>query len=197
MRFGFYDYFHVKFLHFIFTAMQSFHQNIPALSSSLLTRFVHRQNCRLLSEISAEVPKFRPLNAIEPDSLQQAQAHLRSLLVPLLPGEAQLKRMHLKPYVRVKNKRKPLFDGQPLCKGVVLRTLVKKPRKPNSANRKCVLLRLSTGKEMVAYVPGEGHNLQEHNVVLCRIARLRDTPGVKIKCIRGAYDLPHVTKKKI
>lgn len=93
-------------------------------------------------------------------------------------------------------KRKPVFDGKPLCRGVVLRTLVKKPRKPNSANRKCVLLRLTIGKEMTAYVPGEGHNLQEHNVVLAKIARLRDTPGVKIKCIRGAYDLPHVVKKR-
>lgn len=149
-----------------------------------------------MNNVTSDVPKFRPLNEIHPNILNQVDEYLSSKRVPKLPGVEILERMHLKPYVRVKNKRKPLFDGQPLCKGVVLRTLVKKPRKPNSANRKCVLLRLSTGREMVAYVPGEGHNLQEHNVVLCKIARLRDTPGVKIKCIRGAYDLPHVTKKK-
>lgn len=177
--------------------MQSFQQNIPAMSSSsLMARFIHRQNTRLLNDVASDVPKFRPLNEIHPNVLRQVQDYFRSQHVHSLPGEEKLKRMHLKPYVKVKNKRKPLFDGQPLCKGVVLRTVIKKPRKPNSANRKCVLLRLSTGKEMVAYVPGEGHNLQEHNVVLCKIARLRDTPGVKIKCIRGAYDLPHVTKKK-
>lgn len=179
--------------------MQSFQQNIPAMSSSsssLMARFIHRQNNRLMNDVVSDVPKFRPLNEINPNILEQVHEYFHSQRVPSLPGVEKLKRMHLHPYVRVKNKRKPLFDGQPLCKGVVLRTVIKKPRKPNSANRKCVLLRLSTGKEMVAYVPGEGHNLQEHNVVLCKIARLRDTPGVKIKCIRGAYDLPHVTKKK-
>lgn len=109
----------------------------------------------------------------------------------------QLERMHRKPYRKcLMKKRKHVFDGKPLCKGIVLKTLIKKPRKPNSGNRKCVLVKLSIGKEMVAYVPGEGHNLQEHNAVLCRIARLRDTPGVRIKCIRGAYDLPHVVKKR-
>jgi len=79
-------------------------------------------------------------------------------------------------------------------KGVILKTLIKKPKKPNSANRKCVLVRLTNGKEMVAYVPGIGHNLQEHNVVLVRVGRLQDVPGVKLKCIRGKYDLPHVIK---
>jgi len=91
-------------------------------------------------------------------------------------------------------KKRPL-DGNPFMKGVVLKTLIKKPKKPNSANRRCVLVRLSNGREMVSYVPGEGHNLQEHNIVLCRVGRLRDTPGVKIKCVRGKYDLSHVVKK--
>lgn len=96
----------------------------------------------------------------------------------------------------IKHRKNPqVLNGKPFAKGVVIKTLIKKPRKPNSANRKCVLLRLSTGKEMTAYVPGEGHNLQEHNTVLVRVARLRDTPGVKLKCIRGAYDLPHVLKR--
>ncbi len=62
-------------------------------------------------------------------------------------------------------KKNPLGADRPQAKGVVLRTVIKKPKKPNSANRKCVLVRLSTGKEATAYVPGEGHNLQEHSVV--------------------------------
>lgn len=108
---------------------------------------------------------------------------------------ASLHQMHRTgPHYKKRPPRKPL-DGKPFAKGVVLKTLIKKPKKPNSANRKCVLVRLSTGKEMVAYVPGIGHNLQEHNIVLCRVGRCQDVPGVKIRCVRGKYDLPHVVKK--
>ena len=75
-------------------------------------------------------------------------------------GMANLYQMHLTgPHFKKRPPRKPL-DGAPMLKGVVLKTLVKKPKKPNSANRKCVLVRLSNGKEKVAYVPGIGHNLQ-------------------------------------
>eukprot|EP00088_Acartia_fossae_P061025 TRINITY_DN73251_c0_g1_i1.p1 TRINITY_DN73251_c0_g1~~TRINITY_DN73251_c0_g1_i1.p1 ORF type:complete len:184 (-),score=23.38 TRINITY_DN73251_c0_g1_i1:171-722(-) len=98
-------------------------------------------------------------------------------------------------FVKEKKDKNPLGQNQPFAKGIVLRTLVKKPKKPNSANRKCVLVRLPSGKEMTAYVPGEGHNLQEHNQVLVKVARLRDTPGVKLKCVRGKYDLLPVVKK--
>lgn len=139
---------------------------------------------------------FEPLDAIKPIRSKQIAQYLESLKPVLSAGEQKLIRMHEKPFIKRIKKRKHVFDGKPFAKGVVLRTLVKKPRKPNSANRKCVLLRLSTGREMIAYVPGEGHNLQEHNVVLAKVARLRDTPGVKIKCIRGAYDLPHVVKRR-
>ncbi|GAB0093961.1 40S ribosomal protein S12, mitochondrial [Sergentomyia squamirostris] len=107
---------------------------------------------------------------------------------------SSLYRMHRTgPHKKVRAPRQPL-DGKPFAKGIILKTLIKKPKKPNSANRKCVLVRLSNGKEMVAYVPGIGHNLQEHNIVLCRVGRLQDVPGVKIKCVRGVYDLPHVKK---
>lgn len=100
------------------------------------------------------------------------------------------------PIKKIRPNKNPLVN-KPQARGVVLKTLIKKPRKPNSANRKCVLVRLSTGREMVAYVPGEGHNLQEHNIVLVRVGRLRDVPGVKLKCVRGKYDLPHVIKRKM
>ncbi|CAG0915133.1 unnamed protein product [Notodromas monacha] len=87
---------------------------------------------------------------------------------------------HNGPVIKPKSKKNPL-GNQPFAKGIVLKTLIRKPKKPNSANRRCVLVRLSTGKEMFAYVPGEGHNLQEHNVVLVRVGRLQDVPGVKLK----------------
>ncbi|XP_017879135.1 40S ribosomal protein S12, mitochondrial [Ceratina calcarata] len=111
--------------------------------------------------------------------------------------KSTLCKLHFKgDYRKKRKKKKNPFDGKPFAKGIVIKTLIKKPKKPNSANRKCVLLRLSSGKEMIAYVPGEGHNLQEHNVVLCRVRKVKDTPGVRIRCIRGKYDLPHVVKKK-
>jgi len=91
----------------------------------------------------------------------------------------------------------PEGQNKPQCRGVVLRTLSRKPRKPNSGNRKCVYVRLTTGKEMIAFVPNEGHNLQEHNVVLCRPGKLKDTPGVLIRCIRGKHDLGRVVKKTL
>lgn len=108
---------------------------------------------------------------------------------------ASIAQMHRSgPHFITRPPRQPL-DGKPFAKGIILKTLIKKPKKPNSANRKCVLLRLSTGKEMVAYVPGIGHNLQEHNIVLVRVGKCQDVPGVKLKCVRGVYDLPHVIKK--
>ena len=87
------------------------------------------------------------------------------------------------------------MDRKPHMKAVVLKPIIKKPKKPNSANRKCVLVRLSNGVEAAAYIPGEGHNLQEHNVVLVRGGRTKDVPGLNYKVVRGAYDCAHVKKK--
>ncbi|XP_077576275.1 small ribosomal subunit protein uS12m [Stigmatopora nigra] len=86
--------------------------------------------------------------------------------------------------------------GRPQMKAVVLKTLIRKPKKPNSANRKCARVRLSNGKEAVVFIPGEGHNLQEHNVVLVEGGRTQDLPGVKLTVVRGKYDCAHVIKKK-
>ena len=87
-------------------------------------------------------------------------------------------------------------EGRPQLKGVVLRTFIRKPKKPNSANRKCCRVRLSTGREAVCFIPGEGHSLQEHHVVLVQGGRTQDLPGVKLKVVRGKYDCGHVQKKK-
>ncbi|XP_065309030.2 small ribosomal subunit protein uS12m [Dermacentor albipictus] len=94
-----------------------------------------------------------------------------------------------------KKKRRHPLDSKPFMKGVVIKTLIKKPKKPNSANRKCVLVRLSNGKEATAYVPGVGHNLQEHSVVLVYRSRTKDVPGLKLKVVRGKYDCAHVIRK--
>jgi len=105
-----------------------------------------------------------------------------------------VRRIHRDGLPKKTRKRKSATEGRPFLKGVVLKTVIKKPKKPNSANRKCVRVRLSTGREAIAYVPGIGHNLQEHHIVLVRGGRLQDCPGVKLKCVRGKYDLPHVKK---
>lgn len=89
-------------------------------------------------------------------------------------------------------RKSAMFDN-PQMKGVILKTLIRKPKKPNSGNRKCVLVRLSNGKQVTAYVPGEGHNLQEHNIVLVRGGRTKDI-SLKRKVVRGAYDCGHVKK---
>jgi small subunit ribosomal protein S12 len=103
---------------------------------------------------------------------------------------------HMKgPHKKNRPNKNPLGPNVPYAKGVVIRPVIKKPKKPNSANRKCVLIRLSNGKEITSYIPGEGHSLQEHNVVLVYPRNLKDVPGVKTRCVRGKYDLPHVVKK--
>lgn len=92
-------------------------------------------------------------------------------------------------------KRRSPIDGNPQMRGIVLKTVIKKPKKPNSANRKCVLVRLTNGREATAFVPGIGHNLQEHSNVLVRLKRTRDVPGLRLRVIRGVYDCSVVIKR--
>lgn len=94
-----------------------------------------------------------------------------------------------------KPRKKSAISGRPQMKGVVLQVFTLKPKKPNSAQRKCCRVRLSSGKELIAYIPGEGHTLQEHNVVLVEGGRTQDLPGVRVKVIRGKYDCGHPMKK--
>ena len=88
-----------------------------------------------------------------------------------------------------RRKKSPQMRFRPEMKAVCLRVGVTKPKKPNSGERKTARVRLSNGKEVSAYIPGEGHNIQQHSVVLVRGGRSQDCPGVKYKCVRGAMDL--------
>lgn len=81
------------------------------------------------------------------------------------------------------------LDKCPQKQGVCLRVSTRKPKKPNSALRKIAKVRLSNRHDIFAYIPGEGHNLQEHSIVLVRGGRVKDLPGVKFHCIRGVRDL--------
>ncbi len=93
---------------------------------------------------------------------------------------------------RRRQKRKftkaPVLDRCPQKQGVCLQVRTMTPKKPNSALRKITRVRLSNGKEVTVYIPGEGHNLQEHSIVLVRGGRVRDLPGVRYQVVRGALD---------
>ncbi|KAF2482900.1 hypothetical protein BDY17DRAFT_316520 [Neohortaea acidophila] len=90
---------------------------------------------------------------------------------------------------RARKARSPALVNRPEVKGVCLRVGVVKPKKPNSGERKVARLRLSSGKLVTAYIPGEGHNVQQHSVVMVRGGRAQDCPGVKYHLVRGALDL--------
>lgn len=89
---------------------------------------------------------------------------------------------------RVKKQKNRALAGSPQRRGVCLQVTTRTPKKPNSALRKIARVRLTNGQEVTAYIGGEGHNLQEHSVVLVRGGRVRDLPGVRYHVVRGALD---------
>jgi small subunit ribosomal protein S12 len=98
---------------------------------------------------------------------------------------------------KVKYKSKsPALKNAPQARGVCLRVSTMTPKKPNSALRKVARVKLSTGIEVTAYIPGEGHNLQEHSVVLVRGGKVKDLPGVKYHIVRGTLDTAGVENRK-
>ncbi|KAF2240105.1 ribosomal protein S12 [Viridothelium virens] len=91
--------------------------------------------------------------------------------------------------------RSPALVDRPELKGVCLKVGITRPKKPNSGERKTARVRLSSGKIVTAYIPGEGHNVQQHSVVLVRGGRAQDCPGVKYHLVRGALDLGGVPNR--
>ncbi|MFQ5965557.1 MAG: 30S ribosomal protein S12 [Candidatus Scalinduaceae bacterium] len=96
----------------------------------------------------------------------------------------------------VKKSKSVDLEGCPQRKGVCLQVMTRTPKKPNSALRKVARVRLTNGREVAAYIPGEGHNLQEHSIVLIRGGRVRDLPGIKYHIIRGKLDTAGVEGRK-
>ncbi len=90
----------------------------------------------------------------------------------------------------------PLLEENSQKKGVCVQIFTAKPKKPNSAKRKVARVKLTSGKTLQAYIPGEGHNLQEHSVVLVRGGRVKDLPGVRYKVVRGTLDAAGVSDRK-
>ena len=90
----------------------------------------------------------------------------------------------------------PALEKQPIKRGVCIKVYTTTPKKPNSALRKVARVRLSNGFEVTSYIPGEGHNLQEHSVVLIRGGRVKDLPGVRYHVVRGVLDTQGVQDRK-
>ena len=103
-----------------------------------------------------------------------------------MPTINQLVRKGRRPKRR--RSKSPVLEACPQKRGVCLQVKTQTPKKPNSALRKVARVRLSNGKEITAYIPGEGHNLQEHSIVLIRGGRVRDLPGVRYHILRGTLD---------
>ena len=104
-----------------------------------------------------------------------------------------LRKKRMKPLARNKV---PALQKQPLKRGVCVKVYTTTPKKPNSALRKVARVRLSNRHEVTCYIPGEGHNLQEHSVVLIRGGRVKDLPGVRYHILRGNLDTQGVTSRK-
>jgi small subunit ribosomal protein S12 len=111
-----------------------------------------------------------------------------------MPTINQLVRVERK---QIKKKSKaPALQECPQKRGVCIRVYTTTPKKPNSALRKVARMRLTNGVEVTAYIPGEGHNLQEHSVVLVRGGRVKDLPGVRYHIVRGALDATGVENRR-
>jgi small subunit ribosomal protein S12 len=99
---------------------------------------------------------------------------------------------------RVKTTSKsPALQGAPFRRGVCLQVMTRTPKKPNSAMRKVAKVRLTNGFEVIAYIPDEGHSLQEHSIVLIRGGRVKDLPGVRYHVVRGTLDATGVEKRRV
>ena len=93
-------------------------------------------------------------------------------------------------------RNKTSYYSSPFKRGVCIKVFTQTPKKPNSALRKVAKVRLSNGMEVIAYIPGEGHNLQEHSIVLIRGGRVKDLPGVRYHIVRGVYDTQGIESRR-
>ncbi len=111
-----------------------------------------------------------------------------------MPTINQLVRMRRR--AKVRKTKAPALESCPQKRGVCTRVFTQTPKKPNSALRKVARVRLTTGMEVTSYIPGEGHNLQEHSVILIQGGRVKDLPGVRYHTIRGKLETHGVTDRK-
>lgn len=113
-----------------------------------------------------------------------------------MPTINQLIKKTRKKKIENQKSKAPALQSSPFRKGVCTKVYITSPKKPNSAKRKVARVRLTSGLEVTSYIPGEGHNLQEHSVVLVRGGRVKDLPGVKYHMVRGVYDLQGIANRR-
>jgi len=112
-----------------------------------------------------------------------------------MPTINQLSKQKKRP-VKITRKKAPALKKCPQKKGICIKLFLRTPKKPNSALRKLATLKLTNGKKVIAYIPGEGHNLQSYSTVLIRGGRVKDLPGVKYRMIRGRLDFNGLKTRK-
>jgi len=123
--------------------------------------------------------------------MRGGRACLRGVLVPTISQLVRKGRAKI-----VTKTKSPALQDNPQKRGVCVRVFTQTPKKPNSALRKVARVRLTNGIEVTAYIPGEGHNLQEHSIVLIRGGRVKDLPGVRYHIIRGTLDASGVEQRR-
>lgn len=139
-----------------------------------------------------------------------SQLFFANIRVPFCPGEfgrarvtfsrqmPTINQLVRKGRNKIKYKSKsPALENSPFRRGVCIQVMTRTPKKPNSAMRKVAKVRLTNGFEVIAYIPDEGHNLQEHSIVLVRGGRVKDLPGVRYHIVRGTLDAAGVEKRRV
>src|SRR6266699_852014 len=173
-------------------------ERLAPATRKLLTKSA---NELLLSAASAwEIAIKHGLGKLQlPDTPERAVPELmaRTGVVPLPVRHRHARRVApLRPNHREAKENAPALRGKPQKRGVCTRVYTTTPKKPNSALRKVARVRLTNGFEVTAYIPGEGHNLQEHSIVMIRGGRVKDLPGVRYHIIRGTLDAAGVNERK-
>lgn len=176
----------------------AFPSSLPLLRMPfLLPRISSRQPLRIAAAL---LPKRQPVQLLPRSSLSphhhhhqhRHHGHAQTRAFSTTPAQKkslmQVLREPRKPQ-RARHPISPALVNRPQMKAVCLRVTIMKPKKPNSAERKVAKVRLSSGRMVTCYVPGEGHNIQQHSVVLVRGGRSQDCPGVRYHLVRGAMDL--------
>lgn len=136
--------------------------------------------------VNTRAPIFRSRN-LEPEQGQFGHATMPTINQLVRKGRNKLK----------SKSKSPALENAPFRRGVCLQVMTRTPKKPNSAMRKVAKVRLTNGYEIIAYIPDEGHNLQEHSIVLVRGGRVKDLPGVRYHIVRGTLDAAGVEKRRV
>ncbi|KAJ5489146.1 37S ribosomal protein S12 [Penicillium diatomitis] len=158
-------------------------RSLTTSSASLFARRTTTTSTPSITNRFTFAPVFRTQTALNTLSARQFSSS------PIVRATYNQVRRGCRTGQRARRGRSPALKNHPALKGVCVKTGITKPKKPNSGERKVARVRLSTGKVVTCYIPGEGHNIQQHSVVQVRGGRAQDCPGVKYTLVRGAMDL--------